>query len=61
VAARTIGQNECSARVAARALLYRHRLEVPVFIIIGLTDAEREEMSRRVAEANKRSEQGRGR
>lgn len=47
--------------MAARALLYRHRLEVPVLFIIGLTDADREELSRRVAEANKRSEQGRGR
>lgn len=27
---------------------------------IRLTDAEREELSRRVAETNKRSEQGRG-
>jgi len=31
-----------------------------VFIIIGLTDTEREEMSRKVADANKRSENGSG-
>jgi hypothetical protein len=32
-----------------------------VFTIMGLTEAERDEMSRKVAEANKRSENGSGR
>jgi hypothetical protein len=32
-----------------------------VFTIIGLTDAEREDLSRRVGEANMRSENGSGR
>jgi len=33
------------------------RIDVPT----GLTDAERDEMSRKVADANKRSEKGSGR
>jgi len=32
----------------------------PTGALTRLTDAEREELSRRVADANKRSEQGRG-
>lgn len=32
----------------------------PVFIIIGLTDDEREDLSRRVGEVNKRSKNGSG-
>ena len=51
---------ERGARVAPRAPLYRHHWEVPVFIITGLTDAEREDLSRKVGEANKRSKNGSG-
>ncbi|MGA5220984.1 hypothetical protein ACPCAE_33645 [Streptomyces cinereoruber] len=38
-----------------------HRIGAPPGAHHRLTDAEREELSRRVREANKRSEQGAGR
>jgi hypothetical protein len=37
-----------------------HRTAGPPGATVRMTDAEREELSRKVAEANKRSEQGRG-
>lgn len=38
----------------------RNRIQAPSGAIHRLTDAERAELARKVAEANRRSEQGRG-
>jgi hypothetical protein len=38
----------------------KHRTAAPPGASVGLTDTERQELSRKVNDANKRSEQGRG-
>jgi hypothetical protein len=60
VAARTISRNQRGPGVAAPdPLIQAPELEEPVFI--SLTDEERAELSRKVADANRRSENGGGR
>lgn len=36
------------------------RISTPISALLRLTESERDELSRKVADANKRSEQGRG-
>jgi hypothetical protein len=59
VAPRSPSSHRRGVRVAPRTPLYRNPKEEPVFA--SLTDAERDELSKKVAEANKRSESGGGR